>query len=314
MRYLKQTYYLTTTTILVLFLTLACSKNDSDTENLNEENPIDIIDQEEATNQDPEPEQEEANYILPNIDLSNWKVTLPIGKPTEVHPPEILNYATNETLKPFFYNDSVNGALVFHTYPSASTANSSYSRTELRELMNPEDRGKTNWTFKDGGNMKGKLQMEAISKDSENKYHRTIIMQIHGRLTDAQRDLIGEDDNNAPPILKIYWNKGYVRVKTKVLKNINATETEMLHTSAWGDDDGFTFKKYVGFEPFELEVNVEEGKMEVILNNNEKIIYNDEHIQKWGIFENYFKAGNYLATKDEGAYATLKYYELEVSH
>ena len=78
-------------------------------------------------------EEEEETYVLPDIDLSNWKVTLPIGNPTEVKPPEILNYATNEILKPFMYNDSINGALVFYTYPGASTANSSYSRTELRE-------------------------------------------------------------------------------------------------------------------------------------------------------------------------------------
>ncbi len=258
--------------------------------------------------------EEEATYKLPNINLSNWKVTLPIGNPTEVHPPEILEYGTNTMLKPFFYNDSVNGALVFHTYPGATTTNTSYSRTELRELINPSDRGKTNWTFKEGGNMKGTLQMGDVSKDSEGKYHRAIIMQIHGRLTDAQRDLIGEDDNNAPPMLKIYWNYGYVRVKTKILKDLNASDTEILRTSAWGDDNGHTFEEYVGFEPFSLEVKVQEGRMEVILNNKESIVYNDIHIQKWGIFENYFKAGNYLITKDNGAFSNVKYYELEISH
>ena len=77
------------------------------------------------------------NYKLPNINLNNWKVTLPIGKPTEVSPPEILNYAKNETLKPFFYNDSINGALVFYTYPDASTKKSSYSKTEIKEKIIP---------------------------------------------------------------------------------------------------------------------------------------------------------------------------------
>ena len=259
-------------------------------------------------------DEEEVTYKLPEINLNNWKVTLPIGNPTEVKPPEILNYATNETLKPFFYNDSVNGALVFYTYPGASTANSSYSRTELRELMNPSDGGKTNWTFSQGGNIKGKLQMGSVSKDSDDKYHRTIIMQIHGRLTDAQRDLIGEDDNNAPPILKIYWTYGYVRVKTKVLKDLNASDTEILQTDAWGDDDGYTFEEYVGFDPFIVEVKVEAGRMEVVLNDTVSVVYDDIHIQKWGVFENYFKAGNYLVTKDAGAFATVKYYDLAVTH
>ncbi len=303
--------------VLMLFsllFVLSCGSDSlPDSPEPNEDISIDVTEEEEEEEEEEEVEEEESNYKLPNINLNNWKVTLPIGKPTEVEPPEILDYATNKTLEPFFYNDSVNGALVFHTYPGASTTNSSYSRTELREQMTPGSNS-TNWTFKQGGNMKGRLQMSEVSKDNNGKYHRAIIMQIHGRLTNVQRDLIGEDDNNAPPMLKIYWNYGYVRVKTKVLKDLNASETEILHTDAWGDDDGHTFNEYVGFNPFNLEVKVEEGKMEVILNDNEKVVYNDIHIQKWGVFENYFKAGNYLITQDEGAYATVKYYDLEVTH
>ncbi len=250
---------------------------------------------------------------LPKIDLSHWKVTLPIGRPTEVAPPEILNYATNETVKPFMYNDSTDASLVFYTYPAQSTANSSYSRTELREQMVPGSNS-TNWTFAQGGRMKGTLRMAEMSKDANDKYHRTIIMQIHGRLTNAQRDLIGEDDNNAPPMLKIYWNKGKVRVKTKVLKDIDTKMPTLLKTSAWTDDEGYTFPEEVGFEKFTLEVIVSEGRMEIILNGKSSKVYNSEHIKKWSVFENYFKAGNYLSTRDEGAFARVKYYDLKVTH
>lgn len=270
-----------------------------------------VIDNDDET---PDNETISPTYKLPNISLTNWKVTLPVGDPTEVLPPEILDYGNNETLKPFFYNDSINGALVFYTYPQSSTANSSYSRTELRELMNPSDRGKTNWTFSQGGKMKGTLQMDEISKDSDGDFHRTIIMQIHGRLTDQQKNLIGQSDNNAPPMLKIYWQDGKVRVKTKVLKDVNTSEIDILRTSSWTDDSGYYFSKYVGFDKFTLEVKVESGKMEVILNNEETVVFNDINIQKWDIFENYFKAGNYLGTIDKNAYAKLKYYELSVSH
>ena len=214
------------------------------------ENIIDEIDEEEVVVVVEEPVDD--TYVLPQIDLNNWKVTLPIGNPTEVKPPEILNYATNEVLKPFFYNDSVNGALVFYTYPGASTANSSYSRTELREQMIPGSNN-TNWTFKQGGKMKGSLSMSEITKDADGDYHRVIIMQIHGRLTNSQRDLIGQKDNNAPPMLKIYWTDGKVRVKTKILKDLNASDAEILETDAWGDDDGYTFEENVGFKKFTLE-------------------------------------------------------------
>ena len=54
--------------------------------------------------------------------------------------------------------------------------------------------------------------------------------------------------------------------------------------------------------------------MEVVLDDDERLIFDDIHMQEWGVFENYFKAGNYLGTKDDGAFAKVKYYELEVSH
>lgn len=280
-----------------------------------EETPVvEVQEEEEVVVVEEEEEQEqEVTYKLPNIDLNNWKVTLPIGNPTEVKPPEILNYGTNEILKPFFYNDSINGALVFYTYPGSSTANSSYSRTELREQMVPGSNS-TNWTFSQGGNMKGTLSMDEVSKDSNGKYHRTIIMQIHGRLTNAQRDLIGENDNNAPPMLKIYWNYGYIRVKTKKLKDINVSNVDILKTDSWTDDEGYNFSKYVGFDKFTLEVKVANGRMEVILNDEESVVYDNIHIQKWNVFENYFKAGNYLSTIDAGAFAKVKYYSLQVTH
>lgn len=256
---------------------------------------------------------EGVDYFLPHIDLNNWKVTLPIGNPTEVYPPAILDYAANEILKPFFYNDSTDGSLVFYTYPGATTTNTSYSRTELRELMNGGD-GKMNWTFAQGGRMRGTLQMDEISMESASKTHRTIIMQIHGRLTDAQKNAIGASDNNAPPMLKIYWTNGKVRVLTKKLKDPNAIGNAILPTNAWEDADGITFNQEVGYDKFTLEVIVSDGRMEVILNNNETLVYDDINIQKWGIFENYFKAGNYLSTTANGAFARVKYYDLKVTH
>lgn len=270
-------------------------------------------DQDEIETSPPFIENPAPSYKLPDIDLTHWKVTLPIGNPTSVRPPEILNYATNAVLKPYMYNDSIEGALVFYTKPGSSTANSSYSRTELREQM-ISGSDYTNWTFKQGGKIKGRLRMDEISSDSSGKLHRTIVMQIHGRLTDQQRDLIGQKDNNAPPIIKIYWVNGFVRLKSKILKNLNASSSEILHTDAWGDDVGYTFPVEVGYEPFTLEIIASDGQMEVVLNETYKYLYTGTDIEKWGIFENYFKAGNYLATTDKNAFARVKYYSLEVIH
>lgn len=254
---------------------------------------------------------------LPDIDLSHWKVTVPEGekgKALSVEPPKILDYANNDLLKKYMYNDSVKGALVFYAKPTdATTANTKYSRSELREQMEPGNNN-VNWTFAQGGRMKGKLAMDKVSKDSDGKYHKVIIMQIHGRLTNEQRDLIGAKDNNAPPVLKIYWHKGKIRVKTKVLKNPSATDEEILHKDAWTDDDGFNFEEEVGFNKFTLEVKVSDGKMVIALNNNEFKVYENASLKRWGIFENYFKAGNYFQSRDKGSFAKVRYYELEVEH
>jgi hypothetical protein len=254
------------------------------------------------------------------IDLSHWSVTVPEenpnkpGKPYLVNSPEILDYANDEILKKYMYDDPKDRSLVFYAYPSGTTtANTSYSRSELRETMVPGN-NKVNWTFAKGGKMKGTYAIEDISKESTGKYSRVIIAQIHGVLTDEQRELIGQKDNNAAPILKIYWDQGKIRVKTKVLKDLNAEYKDMLSDHAWGDDEGRNFKEKVDFNKFTLEVKVSDGRMEVILNDNESFVYDDIHMKKWGIFENYFKAGNYFQSKTPGTFAKVKIYSLEVSH
>lgn len=269
------------------------------------------------TNPPEEKTDGDAPVNISDIDLNNWKVTLPIpredGRPLEVEPPEILDFANVEVLKPFMYSDPTDSALVFYTYPGSSTANSSYSRTELREQMDPGSND-TNWTFAQGGKMRGTLAVPEISVDADGDLHRTMIMQIHGRLTNEQRDLIGEDDNNAPPMLKIYWQNNRVRVVTKKLKNENATYEESLSTDAWTDDESQYFTREVGTEKFTLEVTASEGKLTVTMDDEETFVFDGVHMEKWGVFENYFKAGNYLQTRDAEAFAYVKYFDLTVSH
>jgi len=283
-----------------------------------QENLIDIETSKDISRLEKKKQRKKRKAKLPKIDLTNWSVTVPAqrenGKTLVVEPPEILNYATNQELRPYMYTDSLRGAIVFYAKPTeATTPNSKYSRSELREQMVPGDNN-VNWTFEQGAVMKGKLSVDKVSKDASGEFHRVIIMQIHGRLNDEQRDLIGQKDNNAPPMLKIYWDKGKIRVKTKYLKSINTPYKEMLDKDAWGDDEGFNFEQEVGFRKFTLEVRVSKGKMVVVLNNSEYKVYEGIHMEKWGVFENYFKAGNYFQTRDEGAYAQVSYFDLTVSH
>lgn len=91
--------------------------------------------------------------IIPKVDLTHWKVTIPTprpdGKPLEFEPPEILNYTKIDALREFMYADSTDGSIVFYAYPLSSTANSKFSRSELREQMVPGEND-INWKFADG--------------------------------------------------------------------------------------------------------------------------------------------------------------------
>ena len=257
-----------------------------------------------------------------SIDLSHWTVTVPAedpdrpGKPYNVGFPKIMDYPNIDPLKKYMYDEdtSNSSSLAFYAFPSGtSTANSKYSRSELRETMVPGNNN-VNWTFAQGGKLKGTFAVEKISKETDGKYSRVIIAQIHGRLTNKQKALIGQKDNNAAPILKIYWDKGKIRVKTKVLKNLDASLKEMLPHDAWGDDEGRNFAEKVMFNKFDLEIIVSDGRMEVILNGKESFVYDDIHIKKWGVFENYFKAGNYFQSKNPEAFAVVNIYALQASH
>jgi hypothetical protein len=264
--------------------------------------------------------QESNNKKSVPIDLTHWKITIPEaspndpGSPIEVGYSEIMEYANNPILKKWMYNDENDKSIVFYAYPSGTTtANSHFSRSELRETM-VLGNNNVNWTFAQGGTFKGTYAIEAVSKENDGKYSKIIIAQIHGRLTNAQRDLIGQKDNNAPPMLKISWDNGKIRVKTKVLKDENTSDIDILGVKAWTDDEGTNFKEKVNFDKFTLEVKVSDGRMEVTLNGRETLVYNDSNIKKWGVFENYFKAGNYFQSKEPNTFAKVKIYALDVTH
>ena len=245
----------------------------------------------------------------PPFDLSNWKLTLPIDQDGDGVADEYVypfDYTTNVQIKPYLYQ-SADSALVFDcVYSGVSTPNSKYSRTELREQLVPGD-NTTNWTFDEGGTLSGNLKIPEISAG-----HGTIVMQIHGRLTNEQKDLIGAKDHDAPPLLKIYFQDGKIRVSRKVLVDENSTPQQQLEKSAWKDDTPFYFDEMVNDQRFDLKVIASTGRLKIILNGVSKV-YQDHHLEVWP-FENYFKAGNYLQSNETDAHAKVWYYALEVTH
>jgi len=294
--------------LFVILLMVNCSSNDE----LNRPTPT-------ATNTPPEETPAVQNYA--DIDFSNWKVTLPVdennnGRPDEYQPNELVNfgYQTLTPVQPYMYDDTEDESLIFYTFPESTTANSSYSRTELRELINPTN-SRENWTLLEGGTMKGRLKVVSVSEDlnSSDEFHDVIVMQIHGIISEEDMNAFNFSSNNGPPLLKIYWKDGYIWSHKKSLVNESTSGDDLLTTSntIWTD-----VKKnlgYVGYDAFDFEIIASDARLSVQLNNNIPYIYEDVSLDKWP-FENYFKAGNYLITTDENGFSYIKYYNLHITH
>ena len=292
----------------LLLLGSSCSKND-EVNNTHEDTSV-----ENTTN-------EEEVIDFADITFTNWKVTLPVdennnGKPDEYQPNELINlgYQTLESVKPFMYDDVSDNSLVFYTYPESSTTNSSYSRTELRELINPSN-SKDNWTLEEGGIMEGRLKIESISEDanSSNNYHRVIVMQIHGIISEEDMATFGFSSNNGPPLIKIYWKDGYIWSHKKSLIDDNTDGNDLLETSNNTWTDIKVNLGYVGYDVFNFRIKASDARIEVQLNNEDVYVYEDISLDKWP-YENYFKAGNYLITTDTDAFSYIKYYNLSITH
>ena len=114
-------------------------------------------------------------------------------------------------------------------------------------------------------------------------------------------------------MLTVYWQDERIKVQRKVLKNGAAMEKELVMKDSWENDAGRYFNKKIGFEKAHIEIKVEEGRVEIQLDDQKPIVYRDTNIRKWPL-DNYFNAGNYLQTKSVVAHAIVKYYKLQVTH
>ena len=259
--------------------------------------------------------------VLADIDFSNWKLTLPIdennnGSPDEYQPDVLksLGYQTLESILPYMYDDIEDSSIVFYTFPDVSTTNSSYSRTELRELINLSN-ARDNWTLLAGGEMVGRLKVESVSEnqESDDVYHKIIVMQIHGIISEEDMDLHGFSSNNGPPLIKIYWKDGYVWCHKKSLIDESTEGDALLETSNNTWTDIKVNLGYAGFEVFDFRITATDARLEVQLNQDTPFVYEDISLDKWP-YENYFKAGNYLTSTNSDAFSYVKYYELSISH
>lgn len=246
---------------------------------------------------------------VPKIDLTPWKLTIPEGTVTTYKAPKLLGYSENLDIQKFMFNDLSDRSLVFYVYPSIKSKRS-FNKTDLKEQNSFG--GDAGWTFKGGAKLKAVVRMGDISKKNDVN-PRVIFVQIGGRLKEDQVNLIGAKDKTAPSILKVFWDNGYVKLRSKRLADPSITGVDVLKEDSWIDDDGYTFKNKVGFDKFTFQIEITDGKMEVSVNGEDKV-YSGGDYKLWNAFDNYFTVGCNLQGDETGAYANVKFYSLEVSH
>ena len=221
-------------TFIFLFSGYSCSNNSDNFE-------YEII-----GNDDENEEENPESGKYANIDFNHWKITLPIdlnndGKPDEYQPSSLINfgYQKQKNLTSFLYDDETDKSIVFYTYPAgATTGNSKYPRTELREQQTPGS-NYNNWMLEEEGVLEGELKVDEISEDSETsrKYQRVIVMQIHGIKSQKDMNNYNFSSNHAPPLLKMTWIEGHIFAYKKTLVNNSTTGLDLFDDSSntWTD-------------------------------------------------------------------------------
>jgi hypothetical protein len=236
-----------------------------------------------------------------NFDLSHWYLTLPSGSTVSVAQLNAGYQYAN-----VFYTDPVTGGMVFRCPNIAgTTTNSSYSRTELREMLNPSNTSarddSNNWTTADGGTLQATLRVDHVSTTGDDgKVGRVIIGQIHG-------------DDSEP--IRLYFHKKPGEAKGRIY----AAHDTASNSGSFGPDIvgnangagialGETFSYEIKLVDITLTVKVTTASATF---NYTKIIdsaYRGENL--------YFKAGVYNQnnTGDSADYVQATFFALTQAH
>ncbi|WP_186445803.1 polysaccharide lyase family 7 protein [Paenibacillus cremeus] len=223
-----------------------------------------------------------------NIDLSHWKLTLPLEKATDISTADLVKGYSSD----YFYTDPQDGAMTFWSpVVGGKTANTEYPRSELREMMNPSS-SKVNWTWQ-GTHIENAREMVTQVPSSG----RVVVMQIHG-ITTAGGD--------AAPLVKVEYDD-----KKK------AIDCLVKSSSKTGDKDiHYTFNGYDLNKAYDGQLKVVDGVLSMTFNGVTKTVNFVEQDPNWKTLNFYFKAGVYVqdnqGDKNEGG--RVKIYKLDVSH
>ena len=237
-----------------------------------------------------------------NFDLSHWYLTLPSGSTVSV---ATLN--AGYQYADVFYTDPLTGGMVFRCPNLAgTTANSSYSRTELREMLNPLNTSardaSNNWTTDVGGTLRATLRVDRVSiTGDDGKVGRVIIGQIHGSDTEPARLYFHKKPGEA---------KARLYLATESMGGSNSFSSDIVpNTGGDGIALGETFSYEIRLADITLTIVIRDatGRSWTYIRNVDSG-YRDDWM--------YFKAGVYNQnnTGDSTDYVQATFFALTQAH
>jgi len=222
-----------------------------------------------------------------NFDLSHWKLELPVdvvggttGVAAEISAGQLSAGFTNN----YFYSGA-DGAMTFWCpVTGATTSGSTYPRSELRELLNPND-ASVNWLGT------GTHILRAQCKVTQQPSAGAIIIgQVHG-YSYSQR------------LVKLQFNNGVVQAYVR-------------NSPTVAGDTKFTYPSVALNGTINYEIKVLDGVASIAVNgvtNSFNFFASDP---AWQTINYYFKAGSYvqdnIGTDTEGG--RVAFYQLSVTH
>ncbi|MGB6220533.1 polysaccharide lyase family 7 protein [Haloferula sp.] len=205
------------------------------------------------------------------FDLTHWKLTLPVnasgaaeGKATEIQAAELADGYTNTG---YFYSDK-KGAMVFWCpVNGATTEGSKYCRTELREVIDPND-DDVCWPASGTHILDARCRVSAVPSSK-----KVIIGQIHSY------------SGKAKPLIKLQFFKNRVEALVKESPNKDKDLKLTFADVGLGND-------------FDYQIKLDNGLLSISVNDEVQSVNVYESDPQWADQWFYFKAGSYVQDTD----------------
>lgn len=202
------------------------------------------------------------------IDLSPWKLQLPDARTSEVGPQRLVQGYRDDhfTVEPA-------GSLLFTAVVGGgTTTNAKYTRSELREMLDPADRTR-NWGT--AGTHRMTLRQEVVQPPRSG---RVVVFQIHA---------VQPDGGHAPPLVKAQWRDG----RMQFLVKLRATG---------GEDRIYEVPDVSLGRVYDAALEVRDGRLLMQMGGTR---FEDDFVSRdpgWQQLRYYFKAGNYPQDQERG--------------